>query len=203
MSDILLYQSFLDLISKTAGQDLNAALIELLAANSKLVNIPKKEFILKEGDSCNVVYYILSGKARSFYTDYTGKTTTWLFHFNAPESNIKNLFLVDYKSFLSNLRSSISIETLTDVQAIKITREQNEFLIEHSSVFERWIRKLNEKAFIYTYDRVFTMLMMDATQRYHKLLEEEPHLIQMFSNYHIASYLGVAPQSLSRIRTHG
>ncbi|WP_110057534.1 Crp/Fnr family transcriptional regulator [Chitinophaga sp. S165] len=102
-----------------------------------------------------------------------------------------------------SLKLCFHIETLTDVQAIKITREQNEFLIEHSAVFERWIRKLNEKAFIYTYDRVFTMLMMDATQRSHKLLEEEPHLIQMFSNYHIASYLGIAPQSLGRIRTHG
>lgn len=57
-----------------------------------------------------------------------------------------------------------------------------------------------KSAFLHTYDRVFTLLTMTATERYNKLLKEEPQLLQMFSNYYIASYLGIAPQSLSRIR---
>lgn len=80
------------------------------------------------------------------------------------------------------------------------TKEQVDYLIANLFIYERWMRKLNENAYIHTYDRVFTLLTMTASQRYEKLLKEEAHLLQMFSNYYIASYLGIAPQSLSRIR---
>lgn len=72
--------------------------------------------------------------------------------------------------------------------------------MEHSLQYEIWMRKLNEYAYIYMYDRAFTLLTMTATERYHKLVEEEAHLLQMFSSFYIASYLGIAPQSLSRIK---
>jgi CRP-like cAMP-binding protein len=85
--------------------------------------------------------------------------------------------------------------------ALVIPREAVDYLMEKSLKYERWVRKLNESAYLHMYDRAFTLLTMSATERYHKLLKEEPHLLQMFSNYYIASYLGIAPQSLSRIRS--
>ena len=73
--------------------------------------------------------------------------------------------------------------------------------MEKSLTYEIFMRKLNANAYLGMYDRAFTLLTMSATERYHKLLNEESHLMQMFSNYYIASYIGIAPQSLSRIRT--
>jgi CRP-like cAMP-binding protein len=186
----------------TKTVSLDDATTILIKANCREVIIPKKQFILLENDFCNKVYFLVSGKAKSFYTEQSGKTFNWLFHFNEPTSNPKNLFLVDYKSFLSDQRSSISIKSLTEIRAIVFTKEQSEFLIEHSLIYERWIRKLNEMAFTITYNRVFTLLTLNAADRYDKLLKEEPHLLQLFSNYEVASYLGLAPQSLSRIRNH-
>ncbi|MTH15845.1 Crp/Fnr family transcriptional regulator [Flavobacterium sp. LC2016-01] len=183
--------------------ELDAHAIEMIAANAKEVILPKKHTILYEGNPSDKVHFMVSGEARSFYTDFTGKTITWSFHFNTPQSISKNLFAVDYRSFLSNENSSISIETLTEVKALVFTKEQVTYLIENLPVYERWMRKLNEKAFVHTYDRVFTLLTMTASERYEKLLKDEAFLLQMFSSYYIASYLGIAPQSLSRIRGQG
>lgn len=177
--------------------------MQVVAANCREVILPKKHILLHEGDNCDKVYFIVSGQARSYYTDFAGKTITWSFHYNHPASISKNLFVVDYRSFLSNEKSSISIETMTEVKAILFTKKEVNHLIDTLFIFERWMRKLNENAYMHTYDRVFTLLTMTATERYEKLLKEETHLLQMFSSYYIASYLGIAPQSLSRIRANG
>lgn len=192
------YQPFLDFMRRSV--ELDQETIALIAVSCKQVTIAKKQFILQENELCNKVLFLVSGTAKSFYTDEFGKTSTWMFHFNDRNSNPKNLFLVDYKSFLGHQPSSISIESVTDIRAILFTREQVSFLLERSLVYARWTSKLNETAFVITYDRVFTLLTLSAKERYEKLLAEEPHLLQLFSNYDIASYLGVAPQSLSRIR---
>lgn len=179
---------------------LDTATADLIAANCREMNFPKGHILLQEGNKSKYVYFMVSGQARSFYTDSSGKTITWMFHFNDPVANAKNILVVDYKSFLTNGQAALNIETLTPVKAIQFSREEVDQLLAHSLVFERWMRKLDEKSFIVTYERAFTLLTMSATQRYHKLLKEEAHLLQLFSNYYIASYLGIAPPSLSRIR---
>lgn len=179
---------------------LNSEAEQIIGNQSREVIFPKGKMIFEKGDVARHTYFIVSGKARSYYTDYSGKTITWLFHFSSPKSNIKNLFVVDYKSFLTQMPGTMSIETLTEVKAIQFSHANLEYEFDHIPVFEKWMRRLNESSFIVTYDRVFTLMTMTATDRYLKLLRDEPHLLQMFSNYYIASYLGVVPQSLSRIR---
>jgi CRP-like cAMP-binding protein len=181
--------------------DLDADTMQLIASYMNEVTFPQKHIILVEGGSCNKIYFIVSGTARSYYTDISGMTITWSFHFNNNASITKNLFAVDYRAFLKNQPSSIAIETLSEVSALVLTQEAINYLIEKSFIFERWTRKSNETSYLHMYDRAFTLLTMTATERYHKLLSDEPHLMQMFSNYYIASYLGIAPQSLSRIRS--
>jgi CRP-like cAMP-binding protein len=173
---------------------------QLIASQISKVSFPHKHVILSEGGVSNKVYFILSGTARSYYTDYSGTTVTWSFHFNSNLSLIRNVFVTDYRAFLTNNPSSITIETCTEVTALVFTQEAVAYLMEKSLQYEIWMRKLNEMAYVSMYDRAFALLTMSATQRYHKLLRDESHLMQMFSNHYIASYLGIAPQSLSRIR---
>lgn len=180
---------------------LDPGTMDLIAAHATEVTLPPRHFILHEGSNCEKVYFILSGSARSYYTDFSGKTITWAFHFNNDVSISRNLFACDYRSLLTGRPSVITIETLTESKALIFTRAQGLSMIENCFTYERWMRKLNEEAYAYMFDRAFTLLTMSATDRYHKLLKEEPHLLQMFSNYYIASYLGIAPQSLSRIRS--
>lgn len=181
--------------------DLDPETMDLVAAHTSEVTLPAKHIILLEGGKCDKVHFVVSGEARSYYTDFSGKTITWSFHFNNDESTSRNLFALDYRAFLTDQPSAITIETLSELKAMTFSKKQVSFLIEKSPIYERWMRRLNEIAYALMFDRAFTLLTMSATDRYLKLLKEEPHLLQMFSNYYVASYLGIAPQSLSRIRS--
>ena len=182
--------------------ELDSVTKELVASHLTETSFPHKHIILPEGATCNKILFIISGTARSYYTDFSGVTVTWAFHFNNNHSVVRNVFVTDYRAFLTNQPCSISIETLSEVRALVFTREAIKALMEKSLQFEIWQRRVTEMAYVTMFDRSFTLLTMSATDRYCKLANEEPHLLQMFPNYYIASYLGIAPQSLSRIRTH-
>lgn len=174
--------------------------IALVSANCQEVKLAKGKRLLTAGNVCEFVYFIVSGECISYFSDFKGKATTWFFHFNIPGSKVKNLFAVDYKSFLLKEPATLSIETLSPVTAIRFSYDDIRYLIEKSRTFERWKRMHNEKTFIQTFDRISTLLTLDAGERYEKFLKDESCLLNMFSHYLIATYLDVAPQSLSRIR---
>src|SRR5215470_8816108 len=192
-------ESYFEFVGKYV--ELDPETKEVIASQLSEISFPEKHLILSEGAISNKVYFMLSGTARSYYIDPSGVTVTWSFHFNTNRSLIRNVFVTDYRAFLTNKPSSIAIETLSEVSALVFTKEAVNYLMEKSLRYEIWMRKLNELAYVSMYDRAFSLLTMSASERYQELLTEEPHLMQMFSNYYIASYLGIAPQSLSRIRT--
>jgi hypothetical protein len=72
-------------------------------------SFPPKHIILQEGNICNKGYFVVSGTARSYYTDFSGKTITWLFHFNNDQGIARNVFSVDYRGFLTGKPSCIAI----------------------------------------------------------------------------------------------
>ncbi|NVM66749.1 CRP-like cAMP-binding protein [Mucilaginibacter sp. SG538B] len=196
--DGLFYQPVLNHIEKNLPVD--EEMISLFAQHCKLVRFDKGERLLNVGKVCKYIYFIVSGECMSYYTDANGKTTTWFFHFNRPESTVKNLFAVDYKSFILSDPATISIEALSTVTAIRFSVNDVKALREGARGIEQWVNWVNEQAYVLTSGKVATLLTLSAQQRYEKLLETEPHLLNMFSNYLVASYLNLAPQSLSRIR---
>lgn len=189
---------FLDLVSKDVMLESETKI--LINNNCKPVRIRKGERLLNEGEICKDIFFMVDGKAISYFTDYDGKTTTWFFHHCQPGAPVKNLFAVDYRSFLSGAPSKMSIQTTSEVSAVKFSKEVVDLLIENSESFAVWMRKLHERSLIVAYDRIATLLTLTATERYQKFLNDEAYLLDMFSNYHIATYLHVTPQSLSRIR---
>src|ERR1700761_8720319 len=97
---------------------LDDAAVEAILNSCKEGMIPKGQTIFKDGEIARYLYFIISGKARSYYTDCAGKTITFAFHFNEIQSGFKNLFIVDYKSFLTQTPGNLYIEALTDIRAI-------------------------------------------------------------------------------------
>jgi CRP-like cAMP-binding protein len=174
--------------------------VEIILDHCREVVIPKGQMIFNEGEIAKYVYFIVSGKAWSYYTDDQGKAIAWSFHFNEMQSAFNNFFIVDFKSFLTQTPGTMSIQALTDIKALRIGRRGFDDQFGHTPVLEKCLQKLNEHLFTAAYDRIFTILTMSATDRYNKLLKNEPYLIQMFNDKYLASYIGVEPQSLSRIR---
>ena len=193
-------EPYFKFIQKYADWDPETKQLAALQINE--ITFRQKEIILSEGTICTKAYFITSGTARSYYTDFSGVTVTWSFHFNNDMSLVRNVFATDYRAFLTSQPSSITIEALSDVRALVLTKEAIDYLMKKSLAYEIGVRKLNENAYVSMFDRAFSLLTLSASERYQKLLDDEPHLLQMFSNYYIASYLGIAPQSLSRIRSH-
>ena len=189
---------FVDLVSNDVLLDEETKI--LINRNYRPVKIAKGELLLNAGEVCRDIYFMVKGRAISYFTDYDGKTTTWFFHHNLPNAPVKNLFAVDYRSFLSGAPSGISIQAISDIDALKFSKEAVGLLVERSGSFALWMQKLHEQSLIVAYDRIATLLTLSATERYQKFLQDEPYLLDMFSNYHIATYLNITPQSLSRIR---
>ena len=185
-------------IGKIVSLDNSA--VEIILKNCREVLIPKGQMIFNEGAIAKYAYFILSGKAWSFYTDDTGKTIAWSFHFNEIQSETNNLFIVDYKSFLTQTPGTMSIQALTDIRAIRIAHRGLGPQFGLAPELEKCLQKLIEWSFIMAHTRVFTLLTMSATDRYNALLRNEPYLLHLFKDKYLASYIGVEPQSLSRIR---
>ncbi len=197
-TDLTSALSLLNTIDKLAG--LGDKTIEVMLDNSKELEIPKGDTINNDGKLSKYLYFIMSGKARLYYVDYAGKNITWSFHFNDKQSTLKNLCIVDYKSLLPNASGNMHIEAITDIRLLRIGRRELWDKFDSEPVMEKCLHKLYEHSFIAAYGRILNLLTQSASERYNHMLRHEPHLLQMFADKYLASYLGIEPQSLSRIR---
>lgn len=172
----------------------------LLENELKLKTFKAGDKILQEGSICKYILFVTSGKARSFFINHEGQDFTWNFHFNDNESRFENYFLVDYNSFLLQTPTFLSFQALEDIEVVMLSYASIQTLTSKSILLEKVASKMSETAYQNVHKRAFTLLTLNAKERYLQLLKEEPHLLNKFQHYLIASYLGVAPQSLSRLR---
>ena len=156
--------------------------------------------IVQEGSICNSILFTVSGKARSYFVNHEGQEFTWNFHFNDADSKFENYFLVDYYSFLRQTPSHLTIEALEDIEAITLSYTNIQKIVSKSINLEKVASIMSATAYENVHKRAFTLLTSNAKERYLQLLKDEPYLLNKFQHYLIASYLGVAPQSLSRLR---
>jgi CRP-like cAMP-binding protein len=174
--------------------------VELFASFCSERKFTTGAIILNEGKICENILFVTSGTARSFFLDFTGREFTWNFHFNNSHSKFENYFALDYKSFLTQSPSLLTFQALSDVTAIELSYEAVGKIYSLGEKFQAIGRIMGENAYGNIHSRAFTFLALSAEDRYAQLLQNEPYLLQLFPQYHIASYLGVTPQSLSRIR---
>ena len=158
------------------------------------------EKIIQEGSICKNILFIVSGKARSFFINQEGQDLTWNFHFNDNEAKFENYFLVDYNSFLLQTPTFLSFQAIEDIEVVILSYDSIKKLTSNSHILEKVASKMSETAYLNVHKRAFTLLTMNAKERYLQILKEEPYLLNKFQHYLIASYIGVAPQSLSRLR---
>lgn len=181
--------------------DLDDTAIEAMFKNSKELEISRGDIINNEGNLSRYIYFIISGKARLCYVDHAGKTITWSLHFNDIHSTLKNLIIIiDYMGFFTQAAGKMHIEAITDIRLIRIGKRGLWDKFDGEPVMEKCLQKLHEHSFISTYERILNLLTQSARERYNHMLRNEPHLLQIFADKYLASYIGIEPQSLSRIR---
>lgn len=155
--------------------------------------IRKKKDLLASGEVCDYLYFINKGCLRSFYVDSKGIEHIY-------QIRMDNSWISDLKSFFSQSPSKYNIEALEDSHLLRISHERFELLLTEIPRLERYFRILFQKAYINALERLNATMWETAMDRYNEMLKENPEIFQRVPLVYIASYLGITPESLSRIR---
>jgi len=155
--------------------------------------IKKGEFFVRSGFMADSIGFILSGLLRYYYADRNGVEYTKAF---AAEND----FAVSYASMLLKKPSAFSIEALENTEMLCIRYSDWEKLLETVPCWNIVARKIMEKVYIMKQLRESELLLEDAQSRYIHFMEQYPLLHKRLKQHYIASYLGISPVSLSRIR---
>lgn len=152
----------------------------------------KGQYLHTHGSICNKAYFIIRGCIRYFHI-VEGEEITGQFFF-------ENAWYSDYESYLFGSPSEQTIQALEHTRAAILTKETMNRLYGDMPKFERFGRLMAENAFLGLRKRTEALTHQSATERYLELLKNRPKVLQRITQRHIASYLNIKPQSLSRIR---
>ncbi len=167
--------------------------IELLIPIIQTISVKKSSYILKEGEVSRNVYFLISGFFRMFYVDIEGVEINYRFADN------KN-FIVDFQSFLTEKPSHFYWQAMEDSQLLVLSYQSIQKVYSISPAWNNFGRLLAEHVYLQLNERVELLLFMTPEERYLYLQKSQPQLISKVSQFHLASYLGIKPESLSRIR---
>lgn len=180
-------------IHKTIGYQLSEEELEQFNSFLFAKSFDKKVFLSEESEVCKYVYFILNGSAYSYYVDEHGDK-------HAMQFALEGYWITDHFSFFSGKPGIYSIETLEACDVLMLNKDNFEKICASNHHFEHFFRILIQNAFVAQQFRLAKTNSEDAEHRYNIFSTIHPDFIQRIPQYLIASYLGIKPQSLSRIR---
>ena len=181
-------------IENIIGKKLSDSDWNLLSEIAEHSELPKGHLLVKEGQRCNHIWYLKEGAVR-FFENVNGDYRTTHF-FVAP-----SMFTV-YHSLITGSPSELSIEATSDLIMETLPFNQLNKLYDQSHALERVGRIMAEYQFISELNRRRMLLNMDALERYEFLESNQPEVFQQFQLKDIATYIGITPVSLSRLRKY-
>lgn len=155
--------------------------------------LKKGEYFLQNNHTINTIGFITSGSFRTFCIDNTGEEITYCLHF-------ENEFLTAFESLITREPSIFDIQAMEDSSLTCIYKSDLDLLYKKSHYWERFGRLFAERFYVIRQNRYKDLLLETAEYRYLKLLDKYPNIFQRVPQYYIASFIGIRPQSLSRIR---
>ncbi|WP_348798478.1 Crp/Fnr family transcriptional regulator [Flavobacterium adhaerens] len=155
--------------------------------------LKKNEHLLVEGEFCNFGVYIEKGCIRHYYLN-DGIESTGNFFF-------ENGWYADFESYLYGKPSKLNIEALEDCELLLAYKDDFDKVVEQYPVFNNFIREMMERTIKGLTGKGMSMTLLNPEERYLALIKHRPKVVERVSLKYIASYLGVKPESLSRIRT--
>jgi CRP-like cAMP-binding protein len=182
-----------DYIERKSSVTLSEDDRNLIMTKLKPKKLRKRQFFLQEGDVCKYMGFIVKGATRMFAVDEKGHEH--ILHFGLEE-----WWVGDYESFYLLTPSKYYVEALEDVDMILITNEQLHDLARTVPAIAAMVESLNRGATIANNKRMHAAISLTAEERYEDLARTYPHFFQRFPQNMIASYLGISPETLSRIR---
>lgn len=172
--------------------DFNDSELQFIMPYFETRKIKKKSILLNAGKVSNEVYYIVKGCVRLYCEKDGEELSTYFF--------TENMFAGSYDSFLARKPSKVAIETLEECEVLVLTHESLESLYQTFPKMNEFIRKAIEQRFVLLHDLFISYLLNSPEERYLMLQKDRPDLLNRIPQHQIASFLGITPVSLSRIR---
>ncbi|HEY6976015.1 MAG TPA: Crp/Fnr family transcriptional regulator [Chitinophagaceae bacterium] len=187
----MIFQSILKNIARHIT--LNDEETEHFTSLLRYKEIPRKDFLLKERQSCKTISYVHSGALRAYYVDKEGKESTIMFA-------IHDWWITDMYCFIMEQPAMQNIIAIKDSCVLQLRKNDLEKLYLEVPKFERFFRIIMQNSYIREQLRVLQNLSLSAEERYNIFISKYPQLIPYISQKQIASYLGVTPEFLSTVR---
>ena len=181
---------FLDFLHSFVA--LNSKDRELVRQVLQIKNYKKGSFLLAEGEISTAFFFNLKGLIRLFYNRTNGEKTAYFY----PE----NTFISAYESFTRQKPSKLNFQAMAETTVVVISAQAAQTLLAHDPKFDMIARVIMEEEMIAHQRIIESLLTLSPEERYFQLLDENPDIFQRVSQHYIASYIGVAPESLSRIK---
>lgn len=153
----------------------------------------KREFLIQEGELCRLLAFVNSGCLRSYTVDARGEE-----HVN--QFAIRDWWISDLQNYVTGGTTVHSIDALQDSEILILEKSARDKLLDTAPGADRFFRILQEASYIASNRRIDSLLKDTAEERYLAFLKTYPSLVEQIPQHQIASYLGITPQSLSRIR---
>jgi len=172
---------------------LNDEEVELVSSYFKPRLYRKRQYVLQEGDICNQFNFVVRGCLRMYKVDEKGNTHIIQF---ASE----NWWMIDIGSFHGRKPSELNIDALEDTMVLQISYDNLIALYTQVAKFDRIFRVLIENSYVTLQNRLLQNISSTAEDRYNSFIEVYPHLSNRLPQTQIASFLGITPEFLSRLR---
>lgn len=153
----------------------------------------KRQYILQQDDICKNLVFVEKGILRSYSVDDKGNEHILQFA-------LEGWWIADIYSFLTGEPAEYNIDAIEDSELLQISKSALDELYERVPKFERYFRILTQSNMIATQRRLTATLSASADEKYLKLLSAYPNIVARVPQHMIASYLGITPETLSRVR---
>ena len=161
----------------------------------KMKKLKKKQYLVQEGDVVRYDYFVNKGCLRTYTIDDKGQE-------HVVQFSIEDWWTGDMYSFLTQKPARYTIDALEDTELLCLERAALEDLYIRIPKFERYFRLLLQNAFVSLQERVIANLSQTADERYCNFIDKYPLMEKRLPLKQIASYFGITPESLSRIRSN-
>jgi len=157
------------------------------------LNLKKKNFLIQPGEKVTSEYYVLKGSLTAYYLDQNDNQ-------HIIQFSIEDWWISDFEAFFSEQPAKLYVQANEDCELLAINKSALEVLYQRIPAFERFFRIKTTAAFVSLRQRILSSLQKSSKERYVEFCYQYPSIEKRFPNYQIANYLGIKPESLSRIR---
>lgn len=166
---------------------------DLCKNNFRPKRMLRRQFLLQEGDVCRELAFVEKGALYSYSLDLSGTKHVIRFAFDG-------WWMANLQSFFTGEPTQLNIEVLEDSELLMLDKKNHEILLEKVPAYERYHRIIVQNAYVALQRRVENALGLTAEEKYERLIAESPAFLNRVPQHLIASYIGVSPETLSRVR---